>query len=379
MAVKFNKKLPIWPMTKRYFVGRRSELKHLKKAFADKVQTAFIYGLSGIGKTELAYEFLLQNPKLFPGGIAIDSSLPDWWMDHSTGQSAFNNLPKKRCILVINDAETLNEDAFKFLYRATSRNKNLNLILTSRNPSIPHDMGIHTKLELGPLNLEESSDLLRSLLDTSEIQFEIIKRLNNLSQGHPLIMNLAAATIQSGRMNWDEFFNLLSDFEQPGILGPDGLPIRPGTPEEKRIITDVTEVNDKLLRSLRSEPELMRSLSSRKFEQVIARILEKLDYDVMLTPASRDGGFDVYAAKKEALGSFLFLVECKRYIPPNKVGVDVVRSLYGVLQSKKATAGIIATTSSFTSDACEFQKENKHQLELHDYIALQEWLKSIRC
>lgn len=57
----------------------------------------------------------------------------------------------------------------------------------------------------------------------------------------------------------------------------------------------------------------------------------------------------IYAARKEGLGQFLYLIECKRYVRPNKVGVKVVRSLHGVLQSERATAGAIVTTSFFTS------------------------------
>ncbi len=379
MAFTFDTKLPIWLPSERHFVGRRRELEHLSSAFADNVQTALISGPVAIGKTELAHEFLLRNPRFFPGGIAIERSFPSWWLDHSFGHAAFDNLPAERCILVVHDAETLEKDAFRFLYQITSRSRNLNLLLTSRDGRIPHDMGIHTVLALGPLSPEESADLLRSHLGSADIPLNVYRRLHDLAQGNPLVLNLAAATIQSGSVTWDEFFNRLSDFQHPGILGPDGKPIRAGTAEEKRIITDVTEVNDELLRMLRSKPELLRLMPPRKFEEVIARILDKLGYAVTLTPASGDGGFDVFAAKNDALGSFLFLVECKRYLPPNKVGVDIVRSLYGVVQSRKATAGIIATTSFFTSGANEFQKENKHQLHLRDYLALQEWLQKIRC
>jgi restriction system protein len=82
----------------------------------------------------------------------------------------------------------------------------------------------------------------------------------------------------------------------------------------------------------------------------------------------------MYAAKKDALGEFLFLVECKRYGPTNRVGVEVVRGLHGVVQQQRATAGIVATTSYFTSGAEKFQRSVERQLSLKNYIGVQEWL-----
>jgi restriction system protein len=116
-------------------------------------------------------------------------------------------------------------------------------------------------------------------------------------------------------------------------------------------------------------------LPPRKFEEIVAEILCKQGFSIELTPASGDGGFDIYAARRDGLGSFLYLVECKRYVPPNKVGVEVVRSLYGVIQTQRATAGAIVTTSYFTAGAQEFQRQVQYQMHLHDYLVLQRWIK----
>ena len=97
---------------------------------------------------------------------------------------------------------------------------------------------------------------------------------------------------------------------------------------------------------LDKSPDLLFQLPSRRFEELVAEILEKQGYEVDLTPASGDGGFDMYAAKKDGLGNFLYLVECKRYTPPNKVGVEIIRAVNGVVQAKQATAGAVVTTSA---------------------------------
>ncbi|MCK1333055.1 hypothetical protein IVB57_33115 [Bradyrhizobium sp. CW9] len=44
------------------------------------------------------------------------------------------------------------------------------------------------------------------------------------------------------------------------------------------------------------------------------------------------------------------------------------------MQSRRATAGAIVTTSYFTAGAEEFQREIPNQPQLHDYLALQQWI-----
>ena len=73
----------------------------------------------------------------------------------------------------------------------------------------------------------------------------------------------------------------------------------------------------------------------------------------------------------------MYLVECKRYVPPDKVGVQIVRQLYGTVELKQATAGIMATTSFFTKGAKELQRELEHRMHLADYLQLQCWLTKI--
>ena len=169
----------------------------------------------------------------------------------------------------------------------------------------------------------------------------------------------------------------LVDFEFAGIVDQNGQPAERKAVVPEPIALIVCEINNELIDRLRANPELMRSLPPRKFEELIAELLHRQGCDVQLTPCTRDGGLDIYAAKKDNIGRFLFLVECKRYCPPNKVEVGVVRALYGVVQEKRATAGIIATTSFFTADAKEFQQRVQHQMHLHDYDALQEWLVGV--
>jgi len=132
------------------------------------------------------------------------------------------------------------------------------------------------------------------------------------------------------------------------------------------------------LNELAQHPEKMQDLTPRKFEELVAVLFSAKGYDVELTPATRDGGFDMRAFHRNAVGTFLTLIECKRCGPKRPVSVDVVRGLYGVTEDEGATTGLIVTTSSFTRDAKSFQDRNKYRIQLADHAALQAWLREHR-
>lgn len=91
----------------------------------------------------------------------------------------------------------------------------------------------------------------------------------------------------------------------------------------------------------------MTRLTPRKFEELVAELFRGKGYDIELTPPTADGGFDIRAVHRQAVGTAMVLIECKRY-SQKKAGLGVVRGLYGVVESERATRGIIATTSVFT-------------------------------
>lgn len=137
---------------------------------------------------------------------------------------------------------------------------------------------------------------------------------------------------------------------------------------------DISEVNDWMLNELNRKPTDLYQLSSRRFEELIAEILMRKGYEVELTPTTRDGGKDIYVASKNDFGSFLYIVECKKYKPTHKVGVNVLRDLYGVLSKERATYGIAVTTSYFSKPAKEFQQELQFQMSLKDFDSIKQWL-----
>lgn len=147
--------------------------------------------------------------------------------------------------------------------------------------------------------------------------------------------------------------------------------------ESKIIKIDFEKINYELTQSLIKNPSEMYKLNPRRYEELVAYLFEKMGYEVELTQQTRDGGVDIYALKKEPIGKFLTIVECKRYSPDNPVGAEIVRHMNGVLDLEKASHGVIAATSYFTPDAYEIQRRLEYRLSLKEHADIINWMKSI--
>lgn len=134
-----------------------------------------------------------------------------------------------------------------------------------------------------------------------------------------------------------------------------------------------------LIKRFARNPREIRQLSARGFEELIAELLIRDGMDVTLTPKSRDGGKDILARANTNVGTHLYVVECKRYAENKLVDVRWVRSLYGTVESDRATAGLIVTTSGFTGPAREFCKTVQHRMSLRDFEQLSQWLMKHGC
>jgi hypothetical protein len=142
-----------------------------------------------------------------------------------------------------------------------------------------------------------------------------------------------------------------------------------------QIQIDLNEINAELIAYLAKHPEYLRQLHHRKFEELIAEIIRSKGFEVTLTPKTRDGGKDIIALYKSPFGHQMFIVECKRYKEDNKVGVELVRGLYGVKAAERYNQAILITTSTFTPDAKEFVKPLRFELQLKDYNDVTQWCK----
>ena len=145
--------------------------------------------------------------------------------------------------------------------------------------------------------------------------------------------------------------------------------------QDDPVIVQVTCDFQQLLDASTIRPEELLQLTPRQFEELIAELWERFGYQVELTKRTRDGGRDVVAVRR-AEAELRFLIECKRNHLSHKVGVSLVRALYGVKMHEKATKAILATTSSFTQTAKEFFEQHRWELEPRDYQGVLDWIKT---
>jgi len=81
--------------------------------------------------------------------------------------------------------------------------------------------------------------------------------------------------------------------------------------------------------------QYLLDLHPRDFECLTERLYHYMDYETRLTAARKDGGRDIIASRQTPGKLEHLRIECKRYTGP--VGVEIVRSLLGVISDKKST------------------------------------------
>jgi restriction system protein len=361
------------PRWAQFFVGRDDELANLKTVFDGVAKTAaIIVADRGAGKTSLLKVFEEgAGAALYPSGITYTRATP-FWSDMREG--APKRPVRSKALWIVDQVESMEVEALARLTDVFHSEPLLSMLLAStRRLDLPiRDL---REINLAPLSLADFQALLLARAKATNVGD--IEQFWRSVGGNASMAEFAGKTIREGLLTWEKLLSGIQGFDRAGLVGPDGQPISASSTEGNQIISDIYEVNDQLLEIAKTDPSVVYSLGPRKFEELIAELLMRQGYETQLTPSSKDGGFDIYAARKESLGEILFLVECKKYAADRKVGVEIVRALHGVVQEKRATAGVVATTSFFTKGALAFQQKIVHQMHLADYVALQKWLHII--
>ncbi len=138
----------------------------------------------------------------------------------------------------------------------------------------------------------------------------------------------------------------------------------------------VQAVADGLIRYLAQRPELLYEIRPRQLEELMAELFERQGFDVELTPETHDDGVDLYLIQHTPYGRLLTLVDTKRQRADRPVGVGIVRQLFGVVEAKRASAGVITTTSFFSGAARRFQEEVPFRLGLQDFLDIHRMLQA---
>jgi len=354
-----------------------SQYEALRRIFSDRqLACVAVIGNKGAGKSTLLNLFARNSTDMFPGGIiwASTASILDF------EDSIVSRLPdfhQPRVLVVLDDVDSPEVPrgiVNSLLINTWDRHYNMSLLLSAspgaQKPNQIPEMAL--ELALTGLTDEEMLEVLHRRLafipaETGAVWNEDVpENLLRLANGSPrLFLELANAALRDG--TWQPIKNGLVSTSRPGLVDLFGRPLAARGGVARQLIGDARAADAELMRRVSFDPDLIYTLSPRRFEELAAALFESLGYSVELTPASKDGGKDLYVARRDDLGSLLFYVECKRYARDRPVGVAVVRQLHGTVEAGRATGGILLTTSHFTSGAREFQSEVRHRLTLNDY------------
>lgn len=136
------------------------------------------------------------------------------------------------------------------------------------------------------------------------------------------------------------------------------------------------------MEALRRDISLVSNLDRRQFEQVTAELFRVKGFSVEITKKTRDGGRDIIGIANVSGVHFKTFIECKRKDPGNAIGVDIVRSVYGVHNSRNGpNKSIIVGTTYFTKDALNFRRQETNsswELDLYDFSDISQWIAAYR-
>ena len=114
----------------------------------------------------------------------------------------------------------------------------------------------------------------------------------------------------------------------------------------------------------------LNDMSCRDFEFLVGEYFRRWQFNVKETKSSADCGADLIAEKDKER----YLIQCK-HGKADKLGVEIIQDLPGVMVRAEATGGIVVTSGEFKEDAVTFARANSIMLldgrELHNNIKSQ--------
>jgi restriction system protein len=106
-----------------------------------------------------------------------------------------------------------------------------------------------------------------------------------------------------------------------------------------------------VIAGLDSRPDLL-AMSPFEFETFVKQLFEAMGMKAWKTQDVKDDGVDAVAVSEAPVFGGLCVIQAKR--SRYAVGIDVVRALAGTMEDKRATKGVVVTTSWVTKDGHDY-------------------------
>ncbi|KAF8165745.1 hypothetical protein B0H34DRAFT_251302 [Crassisporium funariophilum] len=205
------------------FSGRKDVLERLQEHFKPRStgerKLFLLFGMGGIGKTQICLKFSEISSNMFSEIFWIDASSPDTIMVSLKAVLHCIGSLLTQWLLIFDNADGAPEVVEEFLPPGSRGN----ILITSRNPSVRRITSAENSLELAEMDKEDAVTLLlkASCLDAldeehREIAGEIVSELYCL----PLAVDQAGAAIESGLCDIGDYHQVFSEHRRDLMSNP---------------------------------------------------------------------------------------------------------------------------------------------------------------
>ena len=133
---------------------------------------------------------------------------------------------------------------------------------------------------------------------------------------------------------------------------PKTTPIYSATGTQGDRLVVVGALSKAVLARLAASPNLLYELDPRKFEEVVASLLEDQGCKIALTKRTRDGGYDIFGSVRAGLSDVVFLVLCNRR---SFTMADFLQDLVDTLGPDKGLRISVVVFDVLVNDSREFR------------------------
>jgi len=147
--------------------------------------------------------------------------------------------------------------------------------------------------------------------------------------------------------------------------------------KERSILNEIKlleTTSDNLIKAINQNRNELWKITPRQFEELIADILRKMNFEVTLTPQTRDGGKDIIVKSNNVIAESVWFVQCKHYSLDKPVGIAVFREVVGTHLLNKPNKSIIVTSSYYTKEVINEVEKVKNIINIKDYKAVFNWI-----
>lgn len=230
-----------------------------------------------------------------------------------------------------------------------------------------------------PINMQQISDINQGSLVTVDDIKKFEDEIDDFEKFEENeIQSIELSEIRNAEWDFSIFefdkkrlFKIFREWDSPSIIRPTKQIVK-----KIPLIKTISYFDPTIYDVIKKNPELLKSMDWRLFEEMLADILRRFKYSVELTQPTKDGGIDIIAIKKdENFGDHKYLLQAKRY--NDAVQVSPVRELLFLHNEYNATKSCLATTATFTSGAWKLADKYKWKMELKDQQGILSWINKV--